>query len=187
MPILLVITLFGLLDFVVLFSLGSQIGLLPTLALVLITGAVGLHLIRREGRATLMRAQERLQRGEMPSGELMEGAALIFGGALLMAPGFLSDAFGLLCLLPASRGLLTRGLSGNGAIARFFKGRFSAAGTSRSTRTGDWESDARADSASRSDGDQQHASGNHAGQQGSSQQTGEPLEGDYISRDEPRL
>ncbi|GED42321.1 FxsA family protein [Cobetia marina] len=180
MPILLVITLFGLLDFVVLFSLGSQIGLLPTLALVLITGAVGLHLIRREGRATLMRAQERLQRGEMPSGELMEGAALIFGGALLMAPGFLSDGLGLLCLLPASRGLLTRGLSGNNVIARFFKGRFSAQSQSRQTHSGNWQSTDHGTA-------QQEEPQRESGRANSGDKGGQPLEGDYISRDEPRL
>jgi UPF0716 protein FxsA len=186
MPILLVITLFGLLDFIVLFSLGSQIGLLPTLAMVLITGAIGLHLIKREGRATLMRAQERLQRGEMPSGELMEGAALIFGGALLMAPGFLSDALGLLCLLPASRSLLTRSVSGNGTLARFFKKRFNTSHPSQKTHAGSWgatEHDTDR-STSHTERDSQHTSD----QQGQNRQNDDqPLEGDYISRDEPRL
>lgn len=172
MPILLVITVFGLLDFVVLFSVGSHIGLLPTLILVLLTGAIGLHLIRREGRATLMRAQERLQRGEMPSNELMEGAALIFGGALLMAPGFLSDALGILCLLPTSRSLMTRGLSGDNAVARFFKKRFTTARQSSESR-----------SSSRAQADHQHGTSQH--QDGNDD--GQPLEGDYISRDEPRL
>src|SRR5690554_5128700 len=106
MPFLLAFTLFALLDFVILFSVGSQIGLLTTLLLVLATGFIGLHLIRREGAATFARARERLERGEMPSGELLTGAALIFGGALLMAPGFVSDALGFLCLIPDARRLL---------------------------------------------------------------------------------
>lgn len=108
MPILLFITLFTLLDFVVLFSIGGQIGLLATLALVLITGIGGLHLIRREGAYTFARARARLNAGELPSSELATGAALIFGGALLMAPGFLSDALGLACLIPNARRLLFR-------------------------------------------------------------------------------
>src|SRR5690554_2487666 len=106
MPFLLAFTLFALLDFVILFSVGSQIGLLTTLLLVLATGFIGLHLIRREGAATFARARERLERGEVPSGELLTGAALIFGGALLMAPGFVSDALGFLCLIPDARRLL---------------------------------------------------------------------------------
>lgn len=106
MPILLFISLFTLVDFVLLFTVGSHIGLLSTLALVLGTGFVGLHLIRKEGVSTLARARQRMQTGEIPSQELFTGAALIFGGALLLAPGFLSDALGLACLLPNARQLL---------------------------------------------------------------------------------
>lgn len=106
MPLLLFISLFTLLDFVVLFTVGSNIGLLASLFLILITGISGLHLIRREGAATLLRAREKLNAGELPSNELMTGAALIFGGALLVAPGFLSDAIGLVCLFPYARSLM---------------------------------------------------------------------------------
>ncbi|TVP49367.1 MAG: FxsA family protein [Halomonas sp.] len=111
MPIVIFISLFTLLDFVILFSIGSQIGLLMTLLLVLSTGFAGLHLIRKEGVATLARARQRMQSGELPSSELFTGAALIFGGALLMAPGFLSDALGLACLVPSARQLLFKVLT----------------------------------------------------------------------------
>ncbi|GHC36617.1 FxsA family protein [Aidingimonas halophila] len=111
MPILLFFTLFALLDFVILFTVGSEIGLLTTLLLVLGTGFLGLHLVRREGVATLTRAQQRFANGELPSDELLTGAALIFGGALLMAPGFISDALGFMCLIPTSRRLLGKWLS----------------------------------------------------------------------------
>lgn len=111
MPILMFISLFTLLDFVLLFSIGSQIGLLATLLLVLGTGVIGLQLIRQEGISTLARARQRMQKGEIPSNELFTGAALIFGGALLMAPGFLSDALGLACLLPSARQLLMKVLT----------------------------------------------------------------------------
>ncbi|CAN0154492.1 unnamed protein product [Ectocarpus sp. 12 AP-2014] len=70
MPILIFISLFTLFDFVVLFSIGSQIGLLTTLLLVLGTGFAGLHLIRKEGVSTLARARQRMQVGELPSSEL---------------------------------------------------------------------------------------------------------------------
>lgn len=111
MPILLFISIFTLLDFVLLFSIGSQLGLLTTLLLVIGTGFVGLHLIRKEGVSTFARARQRMQAGEIPSNELLTGAALIFGGALLMAPGFLSDALGLACLLPNARRLLMKALT----------------------------------------------------------------------------
>ncbi|GEN26829.1 phage exclusion suppressor FxsA [Halovibrio variabilis] len=111
MPILIFISLFTLVDFVLLFSIGSHIGLLTTLVLVLGTGFAGLHLIRKEGVATLARARQRMQVGELPSSELFTGAALIFGGALLMAPGFLSDALGLACLVPSARQLMFKALT----------------------------------------------------------------------------
>ncbi|MFP3342790.1 FxsA family protein [Halomonas sp. SIMBA_159] len=111
MPILLFISLFTLLDFVLLFSIGSQIGLLTTLILVLGTGFIGLHLIRKEGVSTFARARQRMQMGEIPSQELLTGAALIFGGALLLAPGFLSDALGIACLIPNARQLLMKALT----------------------------------------------------------------------------
>ncbi|MEQ5802340.1 FxsA family protein [Halomonas sp. H10-9-1] len=121
MPFLLIFTLFALLDFVILFSVGSQIGLLTTLLLVLATGFIGLHLIRREGAATFARARERLERGEMPSGELLTGAALIFGGALLMAPGFVSDVLGFLCLMPDARRLIGKLLAWLGIRTQGFR------------------------------------------------------------------
>lgn len=111
MPILLFISLFTLVDFVLLFSIGSQIGLLTTLLLILGTGFIGLHLIRKEGVSTLARARQRMQVGEIPSQELFTRAALIFGGALLLAPGFLSDALGIACLLPNARQLLFKALT----------------------------------------------------------------------------
>ncbi|WP_447556381.1 FxsA family protein [Vreelandella sp. EE22] len=121
MPILLFISVFTLIDFIVLFSVGSHVGLLTTLALVLLTGFVGLHLIRREGVSTLARARARMQAGEIPSSELFTGAALIFGGALLVAPGFLSDALGLACLIPNARRLMARGLTWFGLKATAYQ------------------------------------------------------------------
>ncbi|RCV89505.1 FxsA family protein [Billgrantia montanilacus] len=170
MPFLLIFTLFALLDFVILFSVGSNIGLLTTLALVLGTGFVGLYLIRREGTAALARARLRMEQGELPSSELLTGAALIFGGALLLAPGFLSDALGFLCVIPGARRVLARLL----AIANVrLQVLASRRGGSRQGQAGDW----------------QQASGEQPGKEGPrhpGQDDGDdrPLEGDFISRDE---
>lgn len=166
MPFLLAFTLFALLDFVILFSVGSQIGLLTTLLLVLATGFIGLHLIRREGVATFARARERMSRGEVPSEELLTGAALIFGGALLMAPGFLSDTLGFICLIPDARRRLGRLLAWLGV--RFRGVNVGASGHRRQQ--------------------EQAWSREQAGQQDTSPpgHGDEPLEGDFISRDETR-
>ncbi|WP_227368043.1 FxsA family protein [Halomonas sp. M20] len=170
MPILLAFTLFALLDFVILFSVGAKIGLLATLALILATGFIGLYLVRREGVATFQRAQQRLAQGEIPSDELMTGAALIFGGALLMAPGFLSDALGFLCLLPTSRRALGKLLS---------RLPFQIQGYSMSSRyqrgADGWESPSNKHAESFED---QRADKDH--------ENVSTLEGDFISKDEPR-
>ncbi|WP_299316297.1 FxsA family protein [uncultured Halomonas sp.] len=174
MPFLLAFTLFALLDFVILFSVGSQIGLLTTLLLVLATGFIGLHLIRREGAATFARARERLERGEVPSGELLTGAALIFGGALLMAPGFVSDALGFLCLIPDARRLLGKLLAALGL--RMGSVHVHTGGTSSGPRqsTGtDWQQASGA----------QHAQGSRDERAPGGEQQ-RPLEGDFISRNE---
>ena len=171
MPFLLIFTVFALLDFVLLFSVGSQIGLLTTLALVLGTGFIGLHLIRREGVATFARAQERMARGEVPSGELLTGAALIFGGALLMAPGFLSDTLGFMCLIPDARRLLGKLL---GRVGLRMRGVHVHTGGYR-PRQG-------------SDADWQQADAPHgeATRESHGDSRDEPLEGDFIGHDERR-
>lgn len=171
MPFLAFFTVFALLDFVLLFTVGSHIGLLTTLALVLGTGFLGLHLIRREGVATFARAQERMSRGEVPSGELLTGAALIFGGALLMAPGFLSDALGFMCLIPDARRLLGRLLS---RLGMRVQGVHMQAGAYQARPGGD--------------ADWQQADASHESSQRASSHddADEPLEGDFIAHDERR-
>ncbi|UXZ55453.1 FxsA family protein [Halomonas sp. 7T] len=156
MPILLFISLFTLLDFVLLFSVGSQIGLLTTLLLVVGTGFVGLHLIRKEGVSTFARAKQRMQAGEIPSNELLTGAALIFGGALLMAPGFLSDALGLACLMPTARQLMLKALTWLGLKTAHKQHYQADASYQRQSQ--------------RHDHEPEHSNG--------------PLEGDFISRDD---
>lgn len=175
MPLLLFISLFTLLDFVVLFSIGSQIGLLATLLLVLATGFIGLYLIRQEGTAALARARLRLAQGELPADELLTGAALIFGGALLLAPGFLSDALGFVCVVPSARRWLARGL----ALLNLRLQGGARHGRGPSARRDDWEQ-------ARPHQTGPHEAGQHEAGQGHEDDTERPLEGDFISRDEPR-
>lgn len=172
MPFLLIFSLFALLDFVILFSVGSQIGLLTTLGLVLATGFIGLHLIRREGMATFARAQQRLAQGELPSSELLTGAALIFGGALLMAPGFLSDALGFMCLIPNARRLLGKWLGWLGIRLQGLHTR-TASYRPRQGTDADWQ---------QASTEAPHDDTAHTDRQAQ----GQPLEGEFISHDERR-
>ena len=88
--------------------IGGRVGLGPTLALIVTTALVGSWLARREGLATWRRVQERLAAGGLPGRELTDGLIILVSGALLLTPGVLTDAAGLLGLLPPSRALLRR-------------------------------------------------------------------------------
>ena len=87
----------------ILILVGGQIGALTTIALVVLTATIGLWLFRREGFATLQNLQSKLNHGEIPGKELLEGVMLLIGGALLLTPGFVTDSIGFVCLLPGLR------------------------------------------------------------------------------------
>jgi len=91
-------------------QLGGFLGLWPTIALVLVTAVVGASLVRSQGIATLMSVQSRLQQGELPAQQIVEGVMLAVAGVLLLTPGFMTDALGMLVLLPAPRAMLAKQL-----------------------------------------------------------------------------
>jgi UPF0716 protein FxsA len=92
-----------LVEMIILIEVGGMIGPLLTIGLVVLTAICGVWLLRLEGMATLTRVQEKLQRGEIPETELLEGIMLIIGGALLLTPGFGTDIVGFVCLVPGLR------------------------------------------------------------------------------------
>ncbi|MDA9315921.1 FxsA family protein, partial [Pseudomonadales bacterium] len=89
-----------ILEMIVLIKVGGMIGAIPTVGLVVLTATIGVWLLKREGLATLTRLQQKIARGELPGKELLEGVMLIIGGALLLTPGFVTDAIGFVCLIP---------------------------------------------------------------------------------------
>lgn len=98
--------LFPLLELALLIKVGSAIGVLATLLLILAGVLAGGFLLRIAGPATAWRARARLLAGEAPEEEMLDGLLLAFAGFLLLLPGFISDFIGLLCLLPVTRHLL---------------------------------------------------------------------------------
>ncbi|MBL4827231.1 MAG: FxsA family protein [Spongiibacteraceae bacterium] len=86
-----------------LIQIGGQIGAIPTILLVFITAAAGLALLREQGLKTLLKLNQRIQHGQLPALEILEGVALAVGGALLLTPGFITDAVGFICLVPLTR------------------------------------------------------------------------------------
>ncbi|OOE86240.1 FxsA family protein [Salinivibrio sharmensis] len=89
-------------------QVGGWLGLWPTLALVLITAFVGASLVRSQGIMTLASVQDRLNRGELPAQQILEGVMLAVAGVLLLTPGFMTDAMGMLVLLPRPRAALAK-------------------------------------------------------------------------------
>jgi len=100
----------------VLIRVGAWLGAWPTIGLVMLTAVIGAGLLRREGVATLASVQRRLQFGELPARELIEGLLLAMGGALLLTPGFVTDVVGFTFLLPPPRKLLATYLLRRGVL-----------------------------------------------------------------------
>ncbi len=90
-------------DALLLVVVADAVGWPVTVALVVLTALVGTLLVRAEGRHTVRKIQRRLQRGEIPTDELLDGALLITAGAFLLTPGLVTDTIGFLLAVPLSR------------------------------------------------------------------------------------
>ncbi len=101
--LLLLFVAIPLVELYFLIQVGSVIGALPTIALCVLTAAIGAALIRAQGFSTLGRAQASLDRGEVPAIPMLEGAVLLVSGALLLTPGIVTDILGFACLIPPLR------------------------------------------------------------------------------------
>jgi UPF0716 protein FxsA len=101
----------------VIIKVGEAIGVLPTIALLILDSFLGAALLRSQGRAAWARFNEALARGRIPAREVFDGAMVILGGAFLITPGFISDAIGLLLLIPPSRAIF------RGIVARMARRR----------------------------------------------------------------
>ena len=87
----------------VIIQVGHVLGVVNTLALLLLISFAGAWLMKREGLNTWRRAQRQVDAGVVPGRELVDGALILLAGALLLAPGFVTDIVGLLLLLPPVR------------------------------------------------------------------------------------
>jgi UPF0716 protein FxsA len=108
--LLLVFLIVPVVEIYVIVQVGQQIGALQVVALLVGISVLGAWLVRREGARTWHAFTSAVAAGKVPAREVADGALVIFGGALLLTPGFLSDLLGLLCILPPTRAGLRRGL-----------------------------------------------------------------------------
>lgn len=116
-----------LLEIFLFIQVGERIGAWPTVGLVVLTAILGVALLQMQGLETWSRAQMSLLQGSLPAQELLEGAVLLVSGALLLTPGFFTDAIGFLGLLPWTR---------QWAIRRWLRGRFPGGPNGPSDRGG---------------------------------------------------
>ena len=105
-PVSLLILLFisiPLLEIYLLMNVGRVIGFLPTIFVLAFTAVLGAMLVRTQGRNTWLQIQRSMARGELPATEMVEGILIMFAGALLLTPGFATDAVGFCFLIPGIR------------------------------------------------------------------------------------
>ncbi len=102
----LLFTLIPVIELALLVEVGGRIGVAPTIAVVLGTGAAGAWLARSQGLRALQRLQEAVRTAQFPREEIFDGILILAGGLLLLTPGFLTDILGFCALVPGSRYLL---------------------------------------------------------------------------------
>lgn len=98
-----------ILEIFVLIQVGQAIGPWWTILLLVLDSIIGAWLIKREGRRAWQALRERIETGRMPHKELADGVLIVLGGAFMLSPGFVTDALGILLILPVTRPLF-RGL-----------------------------------------------------------------------------
>jgi UPF0716 protein FxsA len=116
----------------VIIQVGGLIGVGPTLLLLLLDAVLGSWLLKHEGRAAWRRFNQALAERRVPGKEVADGFLIILGGALLIAPGFITDIFGILLLVPTTRAVARR------ILRRFTVGRVAVAGFPGGTMAGGW-------------------------------------------------
>lgn len=112
--LLLLLIIMPIVEIAILLRVGEAAGWVSTLLFVIATALLGSAMLRQQGLATLNKARQRMDSGEMPAQQLLEGIFIMIGGVLLLTPGFVTDAFGFLCVIPISRQWLVRKLSARG-------------------------------------------------------------------------
>ena len=110
---ILLIIIVPIIEIYLFIKIGSQIGAINTVLLILLTAFVGLIYVRYEGFNTLRSAISQLVKNEIPMFEIMSGAALVVGAFLLILPGFLTDILGLLFVIPITRKIFFKKITSN--------------------------------------------------------------------------
>ena len=108
MRLILIFIVVPLIEILLLIEIGSRIGALNTIFIIILTGILGASLMRHQGFTIIRNIQRDLSQGQMPTGELINGALVLVGGIVLLTPGFFTDAVGFILLLPATRAFILK-------------------------------------------------------------------------------
>jgi UPF0716 protein FxsA len=106
LPLVILFIVVPIAELVILIQVGQAIGVWWTIALLVADSVLGSVLMRSQGRAAWQRFNAATTAGRIPAREVLDGVLVIFGGALLLTPGFISDVLGLALLLPPTRALV---------------------------------------------------------------------------------
>jgi len=106
--LLILFTLVPIGELALLITIGRHIGVWPTIGIVLVTGVAGSILLKWQGFETWRRFKSELSSGSFPGSTIIEGVAILIGGAFLLTPGVVTDFAGLLLLIPTSRAILIK-------------------------------------------------------------------------------
>jgi len=119
MPLVLIVLFIvvPIVELYVIIQVGEAIGVLWTIALLVVDSVLGSMLMRSQGRAAWRRFNQAIEAGRVPAREVLDGVLVVFGGALLLTPGFVTDILGGVLLVPPTRALVRR------LVARRFAGR----------------------------------------------------------------
>jgi UPF0716 protein FxsA len=131
LPLVLLFVVVPIAELAVVIQVGQEIGVLWTVVLLVADSILGSVLMRAQGRVAWRRFNEAIAAGKVPAREVLDGALVMFGGLLLLTPGFLTDVLGLLLLIPPTRRLV------RAALARRLVHRMVASATARRPRGDD--------------------------------------------------
>ena len=109
--LILLILLVPIIEIYLFIKIGSQIGAFNTISLIFITAIIGIYYAKYEGVNTLRSAMKQIMQNEVPIYEIISGAALAFAAILMILPGFLTDAIGLLIIFPWTRKIFFKKIS----------------------------------------------------------------------------
>lgn len=104
----LIFTIIPVIELTLLIKIGTIIGTLNTILLVIFTAMVGAYLVKMEGLGVMMRFQQNMSEGVFPGEEIFDGALILISGALLVTPGVATDLVGFLLVFPASRQIIKK-------------------------------------------------------------------------------